>query len=101
MEPRLRDWLAQLDRRRDEVLESFARETTRHEQAFIIPGEFGPILVYVMEAHDVEHASAAYKDSALSIDREHRAVLRECLLERLQVQPLFDCAVPPVKGSVG
>ena len=52
-EQRLRAWLAELSRRLDEVLESFARETTRHEQVFIVLGQDGPLLVYVIEAGDM------------------------------------------------
>lgn len=92
-ESRLRAWLAELGTREAEVIESFERETTRHEQAFILQGDVGPVLVYAMEAEDHVHAKAAYKDSSLSIDIEHRAMLQECLLERLNVEPLFDCAV--------
>ena len=60
---------------------------------FIVLGQDGPLLVYVIEAGDIEHASDAYKNSPLAIDKEHRAVLEECLLERLRVDPLFECAV--------
>jgi Family of unknown function (DUF6176) len=92
-ESRLRAWLTELGTREAEVIESFLRETTRHEQAFIMPSEAGPVLVYAMEVEDPVFAAAAYKDSSLSIDIEHRAVLEECLLERLKIEPLFDCAV--------
>jgi Family of unknown function (DUF6176) len=93
-ESRLHDWLVDLSRRRSEVIESFKRETVRHEQVFILPGgDAGPLLVYVVEAEDHARAAVAYKESTLCIDEEHRAVLEECLLERLKVEPLFDCSI--------
>lgn len=92
-ESRLRAWLAELGTRRSEVIETFQQETVRHEQVFIVPGEGGPLLVYVVVADDLTHAATVYKRSSLAIDEEHRAVLEDCLLERLKIEPLFHCAV--------
>ena len=98
-EQRLRSWLVELMSRRKEVLETFAAEGVRHEQAFVIASDTGPLLVYVVEAENHDAAAAAYKKSTLAIDSEHRAVLNECLCERVQVEPLFDCALPlPLRG---
>ena len=60
---RLESWLRDLTSRRDEVRESFAREAVRHEQAFIVPGEKGPLLIFVMEAEDHERGRAAFQTS--------------------------------------
>jgi len=85
--------------RRKEVLETFAAEGVRHEQAFVIASDTGPLLVCVVEAENHDAAAAACKKSALAIDGEHRAVLNECLCERVQVEPLFECALPmPLRG---
>lgn len=94
-ETRLRDWLAELTVRQAEVRQTFALEGTRQEQAYILPTSDGPVLVYVMEADDVERARRAYGESSLPIDEEHRAVLAEVLGHKLKLDPLFDCAVPP------
>jgi hypothetical protein len=92
-EQRLRSWLSELMSRRNEVLETFAAEGVRHEQAFVIASDRGPLLVYVIEAENHDAAVAAYRKSTLAIDGEHRAVLNECLFERVQIEPLFDCAI--------
>jgi len=92
-EAQLRAWLAELMARREEVLATFAREGVRHEQAFIIQGDSGPLIAYAIEAEDHAAATAAYRESTLPIDIEHRAVLNECLLAKVQAEPLFDCAV--------
>ena len=90
---RLESWLHELMRRQDEVRETFVQETVRHEQAFIIPGEKGPLLIYVMEAEDHERGRQAARLSQLPIDLEHRRVMNEVLAEKLQVAPLYDCAL--------
>ena len=56
-EHQLRDWLAELMRRQDEVRETFAQETVRHEQAYLLATSDGPMLVYAMEAADFEEGA--------------------------------------------
>ncbi|MFN0057766.1 MAG: DUF6176 family protein [Planctomycetota bacterium] len=92
-EPRLRAWLAELNSRADEVRETFRGETVRAEQAYIVAGAEGPLLVYVMEAEDFERGSKAYAASHHKIDKEHRAVMRECLAESPKVDPLYDVSL--------
>jgi hypothetical protein len=92
-EARLRAWLAELMERRHEVIESFRQETVRHEQAFIIEGSDGPLLVYVMEAEDHERAREAFHASALPIDAEHKRIMSEVLDGSLDISPDYDCAV--------
>jgi Family of unknown function (DUF6176) len=41
---RLRDWMDELSRRRDEVLETFANETVRHEVGYLFETTDGPML---------------------------------------------------------
>ena len=95
---RLEAWLREIMTRQDEVRETFVQETVRHEQAFIVPGEKGPMLVYVMEFEDQERARAAARASTLPIDVEHRRVMSEVLAEKLQFLPLYDCGL---KGKNG
>ena len=92
-EARLRSWLAELNSRHQEVRETFRDETARAEQAFIVPGADGPLLVYVMEAGDFERGSKAYAESRHVIDGEHRKVLQECLGESLNLRPLYDVSL--------
>jgi hypothetical protein len=96
---RLESWLLELMSRQDEVRETFLQETVRHEQAFIIRGEDGPLLIYVMEAEDHERGGAAFQASQLPIDLEHRRVLDEVLAEKLQVRPIYDCALTEPRTS--
>ena len=89
-ESRLRAWLAELGARADEVRATFLDETVRAEQAYIIAGDTGPLLIYVIEAEDPERGSQAFANSRHKIDAEHKAVMRECLAEPLQLVPLYD-----------
>ena len=91
-EEQLRKWLAELNARADEVRATFKDETVRAEQAFIMNGSDGPVLVYVVEAADLARGAAAYATSAHPIDAEHRAVMQECLGPSLDIRPLYDVA---------
>lgn len=89
---KLQAWLAELMRRRAEVLESFRQEGTREELAYLLPDSQGFLLVYITDAADSDQANAAYETSSLPIDLEHHAMLEECLAERLQLRPDYRCA---------
>lgn len=89
-ESRLRAWLAELNSRADEVRETFRDETVRAEQAFVVAGAAGPLLIYVMEAEDFERGSKAFAGSRHNIDFEHREVMRECLAESPTIAPIYD-----------
>jgi hypothetical protein len=89
-EERLRAWLSELNARADEVRATFADETVRHEQAYIIATSDGPIMVYAMEAADFEIGRAAFASSTHPIDAEHRSVMRDCLGEKLLLEPAYD-----------
>jgi len=88
-EARLRAWLAELNTRIDEVRETFRDETVRAEQAYIVQGGDGPLLIYVIEAEDFERGAKAYASSHHKIDAEHRAVMGECLAESPKIKPLY------------
>ena len=92
-EQRLRDWLAELMRRQDEVRETFQQETVRHEQGYLLSTADGTALVYVIEAEDFERASDAYKNSTLPIDIEHRQVMGQVLGDSIPFELLYDCAL--------
>jgi hypothetical protein len=87
---RLRSWMTELSHRREEVLETFSNETVRREVAYLLQLDGGPVLLHVMEADDIDHASRAAQDSSLPVDLEHRQVMEQVLLDRLDIQPLFD-----------
>lgn len=92
-EAKLRAWLAELNARADEVRETFRNETVRAEQAYIVEGATGPVLVYVMEAENFDHAAKAFAASPYGIDAEHRAVMTECIGESAGLAPLYDVAL--------
>ena len=97
-ETKLRMWLAELNARADEVRDTFRSETVRAEQAFIVPGVAGPILIYIMEAENFARGSKAFAESSYAIDAEHREMMRECLGESLELRPLYDVALE-ARGS--
>ena len=92
-EARLRAWLAELNTRVDEVRETFRDETVRAEQAYVVQGDDGPLLIYVIEADDFDRGAKAYASSHHKIDAEHRVVMGECLAETPKIKPLYDVAL--------
>lgn len=90
---RLRSWMAEAQRRDDEVRETFRQETVRNEQAYLIDNAGEHILVYVMELEDPEAARRAFQESALKIDHEHREVLADVVEENLEPELLYDVRV--------
>jgi len=83
-------WMAALERRKDEVLETFEAEGTRSEFVAILNNTDPPVVVYAMEAVDFAKAEEAFKHSAFPIDIEHKAVLKECLSGRAPHEVLFE-----------
>ena len=98
-EARLRDWLRELGEREEEVRETFRRETISHEQVFIIQAASGPLLVFAIEVDNHEVARQVYESSTLAIDKQHGAVLKECLGEGPRIPPLFECRIPEQDAS--
>ena len=91
-EARLRAWFSEMDQRREELRESFAAAGVRAEQAYVISGVTGTLLVYVSEADDHARAERVYAASTLSIDVEHRAVMQECVEQTIAEAPAYDVA---------
>ena len=92
-EPRLRAWLVELNSRADEVRATFRDETVRAEQAYIVAGDEGPLLLYVMEAEDFDRGGKAFATSRHKIDTEHKEVMRECLVASPNLVPVYDVAL--------
>jgi hypothetical protein len=87
---RLRWWLNEVARRRDEALETLANESVRHEAAWLLESAEGPILVYAIEAEDLIRVDRAFESSSFPIDHEHRRVMDEVLVEPFPSEPLLD-----------
>lgn len=90
MEARLQDWLSELTWRAEEVRESLRASGIRAEQAFMVPGDGGSLLVYVSEADDQVFAAQVFASSSLPIDEQHRQVMRECVEETLNLAPSYE-----------
>lgn len=88
--PRVREWAAELTRRRDEVMATLRDETVRVESAFLESGPEGDFIVYYMRVDDPETSRRAADSSAHAIDGYHRAVMREIVESHQALTPLFD-----------
>lgn len=88
-------WMATLKRRREEVLETFQAEGTRHEFVAILGNTDPPVVVYAIEVDDFAKAEEAFKNSHFPIDIEHKAVLKECLAGGAAHEVLFELAARP------
>lgn len=86
---RLREWMSELSRRHPEVLETFRREETRHEIVALLELP-EPLLVYAIEAEDLARARAAFAESRLPLDIQHREVLQECIEGEWPSEVLLD-----------
>ena len=87
---RLRAWMEELSRRHDEVLETFAQETVQQEAAWLMETAEGTILVYAIEADDLDQARRAFEEKPLPIDLEHRAVMDEVIEVPIELEQLLD-----------
>jgi Family of unknown function (DUF6176) len=87
---RLRAWMAALAQRDEEVRQTFRQETVRHELAYLIQGPDEPLLVYIIEAEDLEQAARAVQDNPLPIDLEHRQVMAEVLGDPVPAECLLN-----------
>jgi hypothetical protein len=88
---RLRWWMNELNRRKDEVLKTFSEEGMRHIVAYLVQGKEGPILVWAMEADDFERANSAFEASKLPIDLEHKQVMEETTWGKQEPELLYEC----------
>lgn len=95
----LRGWMSELMRRQVEVLETFRQEGMRHEVAYLLHAADGPVLVYAMEAEDMERAWAAYEASQLPIDLEHHRVLAAVQAGPREVEQLYELRLPPAPAT--
>ena len=87
---RLRGWMHELTQRRNEVLETFRAESTRHECADLLQDASGPTLVYAQQVDDPEQARQAFAASQLPIDLQHKQVMAEVHEGQAEVELLFD-----------
>jgi hypothetical protein len=87
----LREWLKEVNGpRREEALASLIDEGCTHEQAFLIEGAEGPVVVYVMEVDDVETSQVAARTSEHPIDADHKRLMEEAVGETIPSELLLD-----------
>ena len=87
----LRQWLQTVNGpRRSEAVATLVDETCRHEQAFLIEGKDGPIVVYVMEVADVERSRRSAEQSRHPIDTDHRRVMQRAVGDAVPSELLLD-----------
>ena len=87
----LRNWLRTVNGpRRAEALVTLIDETCSHEQAFLIEGKDGPVVVYVMEVADVEQSRRAAELSSHPIDADHRQVMQRTVGDAVSSEVLLD-----------
>ena len=84
--PRVREWAAELNGRRDEVLATLQDERVRIESVFLD----GETLVYYLKADSVDQARDVYARSEHAIDAYHQRFKDETFAERTQLEVLVD-----------
>ncbi len=78
---RLKEWMAEIQERKDEAIETLQSEGMYHESAFVEQTDEGDFLVYHMKAEDIHEVYESFRNSTHEIDREHEHVMRETLEE--------------------
>ena len=91
-ETRLRAWGSELMARADEVRETFRQEGVRHEKSYLVRTAEGWILIRVGEVEDWDKALAAYQESTLEIDAEHRSIMESALEAPYPAELIYECS---------
>jgi hypothetical protein len=84
--PRVREWAAELNARRDEVMATLQDESVRIESVFLE----GETLVYFLKADSVDHAHEVYARSKHAIDAYHQEFKDKVFAEQTQLELLID-----------
>jgi hypothetical protein len=82
----VREWAAELNARRDEVLATLRDEGVRIESVFLE----GETLVYFLKADSIERAREVYAQSQHAIDAYHRQFKDKTFAEETQLELLID-----------
>jgi hypothetical protein len=84
--PRVREWAAELNARRDEVTATLRDEGVRVESVFLD----GETLVYFLKADSIERAREVYARSRHAIDAYHQRFKDETFAARTELELLID-----------
>jgi hypothetical protein len=83
---RVREWAAELNARRDEVLATLRDEGVRVESVFLD----GDSLIYYMRAESIDQAREVYAHSTHAIDAYHQRFKDETFDEQTALELLID-----------
>jgi L-rhamnose mutarotase len=83
---RVREWAAELNARRDEVVATLRDEGIRVESVFLD----GETLIYYLKADNLEQAREVYARSTHAIDAYHQRFKDETFAEQTQLELLVD-----------
>jgi hypothetical protein len=87
----LREWFVEVGGpRRLEALATLIDEGCTHEQALLIEGKDGPVVVYVMEVDDVEQSQRAARTSKHPLDKDHKRVMQDAVGDAVPCEVLLD-----------
>jgi hypothetical protein len=87
----LREWLAEVNGvRREEALGTLIDEGCTHEQAFLIEGAEGSVVIYVMQVDDIETSKKAARSSEHPIDADHKRVMEQAVGDPVPSELLLD-----------
>jgi hypothetical protein len=84
--PRVREWAAELNARRSEVMATLQDEGVRIESVFLD----GETLVYYLKADSIDQARDVYSRSSHAIDAYHQRFKDETFAEQTQLELLID-----------
>ena len=88
--PLVEAWAQTLRERREEVLETLAREGVTVESAFLERAADGDFLVYYMRARSLEEARRVGRELDLPIQAYHRGFKENAWGERTELRCLVD-----------
>jgi hypothetical protein len=86
----VREWAAELTRRREEVMATLRDETARIESVFLESTADGDFLVYYMRVDDADADRQAVERSTHAIDAYHRSVMKEIVESRHPLELVVD-----------
>lgn len=77
----LREWMAEIQSRRDEAVKTLQYEGMYSEAAFLEQTADGDYLLYYMEAEDIDSVFEAFESSPYKIDQEHKKIMDDVLAD--------------------
>ncbi|GAA0260523.1 DUF6176 family protein [Haladaptatus pallidirubidus] len=94
---RLREWVEEVNSRRDEAIETLQDESVFSEAAFLNSTEDEDYVMFYMEAEDLEMAHEVFESSQHDLDQEFKQLLGEIVAEDQPeeiIEPLYHLANP-------